>query len=178
MKNERSKFYGENNVDLFFWLIYTHILSKIPYSLGSKLRKKVLSKLIHNLDESNSISHNVKILCPQKMDLGKHISIANNVILDCRGSLKIGDNSIIGFETVILTSTHRHEQKDVPIRKQGMFSKPIIIGNDVWIGARAIIMPGITINDGAIIGANSVVTKDVPAHAIVGGIPANIIKYR
>ena len=178
MTEKNDKFYGENQNDLVLWLLYTHLFSKIPYSLGSKLRKMVLGKLIHDLDESTSVSHNVKILCPQKIRLGKHVSIANNVILDCRGSLKVGDDSIIGFETVILTSTHRHEEKDVPIRKQGMFSKPISIGKDVWIGARTIIMPGITIHDGAIIGANSVVTRDVPSKAIVGGIPAKIIKYR
>ena len=54
----------------------------------------------------------------------------------------------------------------------------IIVGNDVWIGARAIIMDGVKINNGAIVAANSVVTKDVPAYAIVGGVPAKILKYR
>ncbi len=176
--NDKNKIYGKNRNDLILWLCYTHILSKIPYSWGNKLRKMVLGNLIKDLDESTSFSTDVKLLCPQKISLGKNVGIANNVILDCRGSLKIGDDTIIGFESVILTSTHQHKDKNTPIKNQGMFSKPIVIGRDVWLGARAIVMPGVKIGDGAIIGANSVVTKDVPANAIMGGVPAKLIKYR
>lgn len=178
MCNDSNKIYGENKVDLILWLFYTHIISKIPYNFGNKLRKPVLRTLIHHMDTSNSFATNVKILCPHKLYLGKNVGIANNVNLDCRGSVEIGNDTIIGFETIILTSTHKHENKTIPIKNQGMFCKPVTIGNDVWVGARTIIMPGVTINNGAIIGANSVVTKDVPPNAIVGGIPAKLIKCR
>lgn len=59
-----------------------------------------------------------------------------------------------------------------------MRTAPVTIGNDVWIGMRSIIMPGVNIGDGSVIGAGAVVTKDVPAYAIVGGVPAKVIKYR
>lgn len=62
--------------------------------------------------------------------------------------------------------------------EQGMRTAPVTIGNDVWIGMRSIIMPGVNIGDGSVIGAGAVVTKDVPAYAIVGGVPAKVIKYR
>lgn len=62
--------------------------------------------------------------------------------------------------------------------KQGMREAEVIIGNDVWIGMRSIIMPDVKIGDGAVIGAGAVVTKDVLDYAIVGGVPARIIKYR
>lgn len=62
--------------------------------------------------------------------------------------------------------------------QQGMRVSEVIIGNDVWIGMRVIIMPGIKVGNGVVIGAGAVVTKDVPDYAIVGGVPARIIKFR
>ena len=84
----------------------------------------------------------------------------------------------MGPNVTILTHTHIIDRTDIPMGQQGMRIAEVVIGNDVWIGMRVIIMPGIKIGDGAVIGAGAVVTKDVPDFAIVGGVPAKIIKYR
>lgn len=84
----------------------------------------------------------------------------------------------MGPDVTILSQTHNIERTDIPMGKQGMREAEVIIGNDVWIGMRSIIMPGVKIGDGAVIGAGAVVTKDVLDYAIVGGVPARIIKYR
>ena len=94
------------------------------------------------------------------------------------GPLKIGENVMMGPEVTILTHTHNIERTDIPMRQQGTIVKEVIIGNDVWIGMRSIIMPGVKIGNGAVIGAGAVVTKDVPDNAIVGGVPSKIIRYR
>lgn len=173
-----TKIYGRNRKDLVAWLIYTHFISKIPYGAGKRMRKMVTNRLFEEIGAGTSISTGVRLLCPQKICVGKHVGITRDVTLDGRGGLKIGDDTMIGFESVILTSTHNSNKKDIPIRKQGMFSTPVKIGKNVWLGTRTIVLPGVTIGDGAIIGANSVVSKDVLPNTIVGGVPAKFIKNR
>lgn len=95
------------------------------------------------------------------------------------GEVTIGRDVMMGPEVVIYTSGHRFDRRDIPMMDQGSTDmRPVTIGNDVWIGRRAIIMPGVTIGDGCVIGAGAVVTKDVPPHCIVGGVPAKVLKSR
>lgn len=85
---------------------------------------------------------------------------------------------MMGPDVAILTHTHRINRTDIPMGQQGSLVKEVIIGDDVWIGMRSIIMPGVRVGNGAVIGAGAVVTKDVPDYAIVGGVPAKVLKYR
>lgn len=86
---------------------------------------------------------------------------------------------MMGPDVIIPTSEHNHTRTDITIRCQGKLpTKGVEIGNDVWIGTRVIILPGVKIGDSSIIGAGAVVTKDVPSYTIVGGNPAKILKYR
>lgn len=95
-----------------------------------------------------------------------------------RGPLQIGKNVMMGPDVTILTHTHIIDRTDIPMGQQGSEIKGVSIGDDVWIGMRVIIMPGVKIGNGVAIGAGAVVTKDVPDYAIVGGVPAKIIRYR
>lgn len=92
--------------------------------------------------------------------------------------MHIGKNVMMGPDVTILTHTHNIERTDIPMGQQGMRISEVVIGNDVWIGMRVIIMPGVKIGNGVVIGAGAVVTKDVPDFAIVGGVPAKVIKFR
>lgn len=94
-------------------------------------------------------------------------------------SVIIGENVMMGQECLMFTSNHCIDRLDIPMGAQGSTEvKPIVIGNDVWIGARAIILPGVHIGNGCVIGAGAVVTKDVPDFEIWGGNPAHLLKSR
>jgi len=98
---------------------------------------------------------------------------------DLRGEVHIGKNSIMGPEVVIWTTNHRMDRTDIPIMQQGNLpEEPVWIGDDVWIGTRVIILPGVKIGDHAVIGAGAVVAKDIPPWGIAVGNPARVIRYR
>lgn len=109
------------------------------------------------------------------------ITIGNNFYANAYvhmlGGITIGDDVLLGPKVVMWARDHGIAS-DRPIREQPHRVEPIRIGNDVWIGAAAVVLCGVTIADGAVVGAGSVVTKDVPPRAVVAGVPARIIKYR
>jgi len=101
--------------------------------------------------------------------------------IDCKihGEVHIGDHSFMGPEVVIYTWNHVFDRTDIPIMDQGCSPiNPVWIGNDVWIGTRVIILQGVHIGDHCVIGAGSVVAKDVPAWSVVAGNPARILRQR
>lgn len=91
----------------------------------------------------------------------------------------IGDHVMMGPYVSILSGSHNFGSTEVPMTAQGATKRsPVIIGDDVWIGTRVIILPGVHVGSHSIIGAGSIVTKNVPKWSIVGGNPARVIKYR
>ena len=95
------------------------------------------------------------------------------------GKILIGDDVMMGPQCWIYTQNHEFRYLDKPMRQQGpQREEPVVIGNDVWIGGRVTILPGVHVGNGVIIGAGAVVSKDVPDYAIVAGNPARILKYR
>lgn len=110
---------------------------------------------------------------PKNISIGKDTIVGNNIFLDGREKLTIGDHVDIASEVMIYNSEH-----DLESREFKAISEPVIIKDYVFIGPRAIILPGVTIGKGAVIAAGAVVTKDVPDFAIVGGVPAKVIGER
>ena len=115
---------------------------------------------------------------PFYTDYGKNITLGKGVFINegcCfqdQGGIEIGDNSLIGQQVVIATLNHDLN----PVKRKNMLPSPVKIGNNVWIGAHATILAGVTIGDNAVVAAGAVVTKDVQANVVVGGVPAKIIK--
>ncbi len=114
----------------------------------------------------------------EKLVIGENVGIAANAFIAMRGNVEIGDNTIFGPNVSIHAENHNFEDLNTPIRLQGATRKGITIGKDCWIGSRAVILDGVKIGNHVIVAAGAVVNKDVPDYAIVGGIPAKVIKMR
>lgn len=106
--------------------------------------------------------------------IGKFCSIADH----CRVGMPWHDPSLISTSPIFVIKNNAVKSSWTELDHSDYESKPVEIGNDVWIASHVLIMGGLTIGDGAVIGAGAVVTKDVPPYAIVGGVPAKVIKYR
>ena len=110
--------------------------------------------------------------------VGDDVDIAKDVILMTAGGIEIGDRTLIGYRTQIISGDHNIPKDHGRIFGAGYNRKKVVIENDVWIGANCIITSNVKIGEGAVIGAGSVVTHDIPAFTIVAGVPARIIKNR
>lgn len=110
--------------------------------------------------------------------IGNRVYIGKNCILASDIGITIGDNTMFAEYVSIIDADHGIEKNGVPIRDQELKPKPVTIGSDVWIGRGCAVLKGISIGEGAVIGANSVVTSDIPPYAIACGAPARIIRYR
>lgn len=163
------------------YLIY-HLLAKhLPgshqkYSLFSKQFRGFSARLMGlsmgknvNIEKGANFASDLRI--GDRSSVGKNALISQNVI--------IGKDVMMGPECIILTQNHNHFNPDIPMIEQGYeVMKSVEIGDDVWIGARVTILPGVKVGNHTIIGAGAVVTKDVPDYSIVAGVPAKIIKLR
>jgi len=106
------------------------------------------------------------------------VDLAKDVLITTMGGVFIGKRTLIGYRTQIISANHQIPPVGQRIPVSGDVLKPVRIENDVWVGANCIINAGVTIGEGAIVASGSVVTKNVKANSIVGGVPAKLIKMR
>lgn len=112
------------------------------------------------------------------LSIGTGTFVGRDSYLGAYFPVRIGKDVMIGAGTYITSGNHRFDRRDLPMNQQGFTGAPIIIEDDVWVGAHVVILPGVKIEKGAIVAAGSVVTKSIPAFQIWGGVPAKFIKVR
>jgi acetyltransferase-like isoleucine patch superfamily enzyme len=125
------------------------------------------------IGSGSSIHRHCRIYSPSRVAIGDHAVINYDVLLDGRRGLEIGDNVSISEGTVLLTLAH-----DVDDPGLALEGAPVTIGSYVFVGARALILPGVTVGEGAVVAAGAVVTRDVPPYAVVAGVPARRVRDR
>lgn len=147
------------------------------WRFGYWLRGKLVKKIFKRCGDNVLVKHGAYFGSGSGIELGQRSQIGDNSRID--QDVVIGDDVIMGPDVVIMTNAHAFDDRETVINRQGALPRrPVIIGNDVWLGTRVIVMPGIHIHDGAVIGACSVVTRDIPAYAVAVGAPARVIRMR
>lgn len=154
-------------------------LFKLPRYKFLNYIKKTFLTIIGSEIGSNPIFYpGVWIMPPNNLIVGDNVDFAKDVQITTGGTVVIGDRVLIGYGTKILSSNHMIPEEKQRIFDAGHTHSKIKIEDDVWIGANCIILPGVTLGEGSVIAAGSVVTKNVPCFSIVGGVPAKLIKVR
>ncbi|WP_238596563.1 acyltransferase [Abditibacterium utsteinense] len=113
-----------------------------------------------------------------RLEVGERTIFGHHCTLAARDSIIIGADCLLAEMVSIRDHDHRFDNLEIPIREQGIVSAPVVIGKNVWLGAKVTVLKGVTIGDNAVVGANAVVTKNLPKNAIAVGIPAKVIRLR
>jgi galactoside O-acetyltransferase len=181
--------------------IYISILSSIPTEIGIRVRQIAYKPLFKRCGKNLRIDSGVTILGFENISLGDNVSFMKNsyVYAHDGGELLIGDNFTVNSNSqlgasfgkivigndcaiapncVLRSSNHNFENPDIPFREQGHIYGEIMIEDDVWIASNCVITANTKIGRSSVIGAGSVVTKDIEPYSVVGGVPAKLIKKR
>lgn len=151
--------------------LITQFIMWIPFYY---IRTSYLRLFIKHLGKSSAIKRNIEIRKPQNITIGTHTTINTRTLLDGRGGrVIIGNNVDIAQDVQIWTLQHDYNSPDY-----SAIGDSVIIHDYVWIGTKAIILPGITLGKGAVVAAGAIVTHDVPEYTVVAGIPAKQIAIR
>ncbi|MDP3538777.1 MAG: glycosyltransferase [Azonexus sp.] len=152
--------------------------SNSRYTKWTRVLRKIVCKPLFR-----SAGSNINVESGAFFGTGRKVSIGDNsgIGVNCKllGDVSIGRNVMIGPDVLFITTSHVHKNLNIPMVEQGFEAeRPIILRDDIWIGARTIILPGVTLGKGCVAAAGSVVTKSFPDFSIVAGNPARVIKIR
>ena len=132
----------------------------------------LMKELFYNqIGENSIVNGGLTVVLPKNVTIGKGVTVMNGALMMAAGGITIEDNALIAANAKLISNNHDPYERDV------LTCKPILIKKGAWIGADSTILPGVTVGKYAIVGSDSVVTKDVPDYAVVVGNPAKVIKY-
>ena len=146
--------------------------------IGMGVRHMVVRRLSKSCGQRVLIFPGCQLHWLERCEIGENVTIHDFCYLDACGGITIGNDVRMAHNCSLITGQHNYDVPGKTIIESGYTPAPIVVGDDVWFGTGVVVLPGVTIGSGAILGANSVVRKDVPENAIVAGSPARVIKYR
>lgn len=163
---------------IFFLVLYYLLATRWPRQIGGTVIRRLCGvALLDKMANGSKINENVHLGKGVGLSLGHNSYLGRNCFLALDSKITIGDNVMVGPQVMIFTANHGL-QPDYPMIEQPIKRAPVEIQNDVWVGARAIILPGVSLGHGSVVGAGAVVTKSVEPYAIVAGVPAKQVNSR
>lgn len=163
------------------FILCIHAFSRVGYLIAYYFVNCVVGYSLAEIGKNTKVHPTVIIRNPQNVRIGDNCYFNHNVILNGgheSGKLRIGSNVLVGPNVCVYVANHRFDDPGTAINRQGYREKDVVIGNDVWIGANSVIVPGSELGDGCVVAAGAVVTRKFPPNSILGGIPAKIITTR
>ena len=159
-------------------LVAKTLLLPVPIHVGGRLRVRILRACGFKIGPRTVMVGTPTFTGAEDMYENLTIGADNwfniECVFDLAASITIGSGVAVGHQVMILTSSHHIGAREK--RAATWYAKPVVIGDGVWLGARCIIMPGVTVGNGAIIAAGAVVNRDVPDNAMVAGVPGRVVK--
>lgn len=163
----------KNRAARYLWEICCFLFFRFTPRFAHKWRAFVLRCFGAKIGAQSHIYSRVKIWAPWNLVIGDNVGIANDVNLYSQGKIIIGNRVTISQGSYVCTGTHDYTLKHHPL-----ITKPINIQSNVWVAAECFIHPGVTIGEGAVVGARSVITKDLPQWSVCAGNPCLVVKKR
>lgn len=152
------------------------LLPTLPSTLD--LRRRYYARVLRHCGRNLVVRRDVLLRHTRNISIGDDVFINHGVDMTAWGEIQIGDDVLIGPGAVLHSGDHEMRDPDVPVRLQGIRPGRIVVEDDVWIGAHAVILRDVRLGRGCVVAAGAVVAHDVPAYAIVGGVPARVIGTR
>ncbi len=159
-----------------FWRMFDKTPAAMLQGFAIPLRRILAKRILKSCGDDVIIRHDVLFNVGSNIELGEGALLNRYVMLDDRASLRIGAYTMVAAGVTIETHTHPFDDFSRPISISGRQGLPVAVGPNTVLGYNTVVMAGVTIGERCIVGANSVVTKDVPDFTVVGGVPAKPIK--
>jgi maltose O-acetyltransferase len=171
-------FVKKSYLAIYYLIAQYFPMQPVPgYAIFYKIRYWLVYRILKSCGEGVIVKNKCYFGNGDRLKVGARSQLGQNARLN--GTITIGEDVLMGPDVVIMATSHDFSRIDVPINMQKKsLESPVVIGDDVWLGTRVIILPGIQIGDHSIVAAGAVVTKSFPPYSIVAGVPAKMIKSR
>lgn len=159
-------------------ILWFHRFDSLGTHCGVGRRVRIYGPMRISMGDGSALFDEVLLIGNGRLTIGARSTVGYACVFGCADRIDIGNDVMISASCYVTDLDHTFASVGVPIAEQGVQTAAVVIEDDVWVGAHSIVLRGVRIGRGAVIGANSVVTRDVPAYTIAAGSPARVIKHR